>query len=46
MCSFEKISKMICDPHYLLASPINIAVHTSTQEYASTADISTTPTSP
>jgi hypothetical protein len=30
----------------LLASPRNIGVHTSTMEYASTADISTTPTSP
>jgi hypothetical protein len=36
---------MICYPHYLLASPRNIGVHTSTLEYASTADISTTPTS-
>jgi hypothetical protein len=43
--SFEKISKMICNPHYLLASPRNIGVHTGTPEYASTADISTTPTS-
>jgi hypothetical protein len=34
--SFEKISKMICYPHYLLASPKNIGVHTSTPEYAST----------
>jgi hypothetical protein len=37
---------MICYPHYLLASPRNIGVHTSTLEYASTADISTTHTSP
>jgi hypothetical protein len=44
--SFEKISKMICYPHYLLASPRNIVTHTSTPEYASTIDISTTPTSP
>jgi hypothetical protein len=40
--SFEKISKMICYPHYLLASPRNIGVHTSTLKYASTIDISTT----
>jgi hypothetical protein len=38
-------SKMICYPHYLLASPRNIGVQTSTSGYASTADISTTPTS-
>jgi hypothetical protein len=44
--SFEKKSKMICYPHYLLASPKNISVYTSTSEYASTADIFTTPTSP
>jgi hypothetical protein len=44
--SFEKKSKMIFYPHYLLASPRNIGVHTSTLEYASTIDISTTPTSP
>jgi hypothetical protein len=37
---------MIYYPHYLLASPRNIGVHTSTLEYASTGDISTTPTSP
>jgi hypothetical protein len=37
---------MICYLYYLLASPRNIGVHTSTPEYASTADISTTPTSP
>jgi hypothetical protein len=39
---------MICYPekNYLLASPRNIGVHTSTLEYASTADISTTPPSP
>jgi hypothetical protein len=43
---FEFFSKMICYPHYLLASPRNIGVHTSTPEYASTADVSTTPTSP
>jgi hypothetical protein len=30
----------------LLASPKNISVYTSTSEYASTADIFTTPTSP
>jgi hypothetical protein len=34
---------MICHPHLLLASPINIGVHTSTLEYVSTANISTTP---
>jgi hypothetical protein len=44
--SFEKNSKMICYPQYLLASPRNLGVHTSTPEYASTADISTTPTFP
>jgi hypothetical protein len=44
--SFEKISNMICYPHYLLASPRNIGMHTSTLEYASAANISTTPTSP
>jgi hypothetical protein len=44
--SFEKISKMICYPHYLLGSPKNTRVHTSTPEYASTVDISTTLTSP
>jgi hypothetical protein len=43
--SFEKNSKMISYPHYLLAFPRNIGVHTSTPEYASTVDISTTPTS-
>jgi hypothetical protein len=37
---------MICYPHYLLAAPRNIGVHTSTLEYASTADISIAPTSP
>jgi hypothetical protein len=40
--SFEFFSKMICYPHYSLASPINIGMHTSTPRYASTADISTT----
>jgi hypothetical protein len=44
--SFLKNSKMNCYPHYLLASSRNINVHTSTPKYASTADISTTPTSP
>jgi hypothetical protein len=44
--SFEKKSKIICYPHYLLASARNIGVHTSTLEYVSTTDISTTPTSP
>jgi hypothetical protein len=44
--SFEFFSKMICYPHYLLASPRNISVHTSTPEYTSPTDISTTPTSP
>jgi hypothetical protein len=44
--SFEFFSKMIFYPHYLLASSRNIGMHTSTPEYASTADISTTPTSP
>jgi hypothetical protein len=43
--SFEKKSKMICYPHYLLASPKNIGVHNSTLEYASTTNISTTPPS-
>jgi hypothetical protein len=43
--SFEKISKMICYQHYLLASTRNIGVHNSTLEDASTGDISTTPTS-
>jgi hypothetical protein len=28
--SFEKNSKIICYPHYLLASPRDIGVHTST----------------
>jgi hypothetical protein len=44
--SFEFFSKMICYPHYLLASLRNIGVHTSTLEYVSTVDISTAPTSP
>jgi hypothetical protein len=44
--SFEFFSKMICYPHYLLASPNNISVHNSTPEYASAANISTTPPSP
>jgi hypothetical protein len=44
--NFEKISKIICYPHDLLASPRKIGVHTSTPEYASTADIFTTPPSP
>jgi hypothetical protein len=44
--SFEKISKMICYPHDLLASPRKTEVYTSTLEYVSTADISTTPPSP
>jgi hypothetical protein len=44
--SFEKNSKMICYPYYLLASPRNIGMHTSTLEYVSTADISTTLISP
>jgi hypothetical protein len=45
--SFENFSKMICCPHYFLASPKkNIGVHNSTPEYASTANISTTLTSP
>jgi hypothetical protein len=44
--SFDFFSKMICYPHYLLASPRNIGAHTSTPEYASTANISTTLTSP
>jgi hypothetical protein len=44
--SFEFFSKMICYPHYLLASPKNIGVHNSTPEYASIANISTTPSSP
>jgi hypothetical protein len=44
--SFEFFLKMICYPHYLLASPKNIGVHNSTPKYASTANISTTPTSP
>jgi hypothetical protein len=39
--SFEKKIK-----NDLLASPRNIGVHTSTLRYASTADISTTRTSP
>jgi hypothetical protein len=43
--SFEIFSKMICYPHYLLASPKHIGVHNSTPEYASTANISTTPPS-
>jgi hypothetical protein len=44
--SFEFFSKMICYPHYLLASPQkNIGVHNSTPEYASTANISTSPLS-
>jgi hypothetical protein len=30
--SFEIFSKMICYPHYLLASPRNIGVHTSALE--------------
>jgi hypothetical protein len=37
---------MIWYPHYLLASPKNNGVHNSTLEYASTANISTTPPSP
>jgi hypothetical protein len=44
--SFEIFSKLICYPHYLIASSRNIGVHTSTPEYASTTDISTTLTSP
>jgi hypothetical protein len=44
--SFEKISKIICYPHDLLASPRKIGVHTSTLEYVSIIDISTTPPSP
>jgi hypothetical protein len=43
---FEKKSKMICYPHYLLASPKNIGMHNSTPEYMSTANISTTHSSP
>jgi hypothetical protein len=44
--SFEFFLKMICYPQYLLASPKNIGVHNnSTPEYASTANISTTPPS-
>jgi hypothetical protein len=43
--SFEFFSKTICYPHYLLASPKNIAVHNSTPEYASTANISISPIS-
>jgi hypothetical protein len=42
----EIFSKMICYPYDLLASPRKIGMHTSTPEYASTTDISTTPTSP
>jgi hypothetical protein len=34
--SCEKISKIISYPDYFLASPKNIAVHTSTPAYAST----------
>jgi hypothetical protein len=37
---------MICYPRYLLASPRNIGVHTSTPEYASTASISIVMTMP
>jgi hypothetical protein len=44
--NFEKNSKMICYPHYLLASPRNIVVHNSILEYASTASISTVMTMP
>jgi hypothetical protein len=44
--SVDFFSKMICYPHYLLASPKNIGVHNSTPKYASTANISTTPPSP
>jgi hypothetical protein len=44
--SFDFFSKLICYPQYLLASPRNIGVQTSTLEYASTANISTTATSP
>jgi hypothetical protein len=36
---------MICFPHYLLASPKNIGVHNSTTEYASTTNISISPSS-
>jgi hypothetical protein len=43
---FNFFSKIICYPHYLLASPRNIGVHTFTLKYVSTADISTAPTSP
>jgi hypothetical protein len=45
--SFEIFSKMICYPEFfLLASPKKIGMHTSTLEYASTANIYTTPLSP
>jgi hypothetical protein len=44
--SIEKKSKMICYPHDLLVSPRKIGVHTSNLEYASTVNISTTPSSP
>jgi hypothetical protein len=44
--SFEFFLKIICYPHYLLASPKNIGVHNSTLEYVSTTNISTTPASP
>jgi hypothetical protein len=42
----KKNLKIICYPHYLLASPRNIGVHTSTMEYASTASISIVMTMP
>jgi hypothetical protein len=44
--SFEFFSKMICYPHYLLASPKNIGVHNSTPKYRPTANIPITPPSP
>jgi hypothetical protein len=39
--SFEKMTKMIFYPHYLLASPRNNGVHNSIPQYVSTAIIST-----
>jgi hypothetical protein len=44
--SFDFFFKMICYPHYLLASPKNICMHNSTPEYAFTANISTISSSP
>jgi hypothetical protein len=45
--SFKFLLKMITYPKkILLASPKNIGMHTSTLEYVSTANISTTRTSP